>query len=348
MNPKTLKKILTQTRNERRGGAPREAWVSQNRDILLMQVRNTMDPQPANFAEKLRHVLRLFVPVEALAMAARTVGVFVLVLGTVLGGGLASVQAYRDALPGEVFYKVKMATEKVQLTLAPNDDYRARLHVEFADRRAEEIARLAEATATNETLAANAVAAFTQEVAALEQGLEALRNSDPEGVIEVAKLLERKFDVYQGMLRKAGHTLPTATKSSIAAAIDMVDGASIKAIAVIVEKHLAGDLQAPQNVLVTKFEDRLKEAEAKIANGQSGTTQTNSTKAKAAIAEAKAFLKKNDYQAALLKIGEIAELTKETEAEEAPAPETEAKTEQAPAPTASPVQADDAAGSGSR
>ncbi|MEK9152854.1 MAG: DUF5667 domain-containing protein [Patescibacteria group bacterium] len=338
MNSKTLKKTFQQIRNNERGGTPREAWVLQNRDILMMQVRNTMDPKPAGFPERLRHVLRLFVPMEAMAVAGRAMGIFVLVLGTVMGGGLASVQAYRDAFPGELFYKVKLATEKVQLTLAPNDAYRTRLHVEFADRRADEIAHLAEASSVNQIPAANTIAAFSGEVSALENGLETLRSSDPEGVVEVAKLLERKFDVYQGMLRKAGQTLPSTIKPSLAAAIDMVDGASIKAIAVIVEKHLAGDLKAPQNVLVTKFEDRLKEAEDKLSASDATPATAQKTKAKAAIAEAKALLKKNDYQAALSKMVEVADLTKETEA---PKPET-------PAPTVSSAPAADAAGSGSR
>ncbi len=263
----------------------------------------------SNFSSTVRHFFGIFMPVDAMAMTARAVGVFVLALGTLFGGGLVSAQVYRDAVPGGMSYTVKLAIERVQLALAPNDEYRVRLHTEFADRRMDEVARLAEQP-SRAHLVPQTLVAFGVEINALESGLETLRASDPKGVVETAKLMERKFAVYQNVLGKASATLPSDALAVITASRDLLDGVSIKAMAVIVEKHMAGDTEAPKTVLVTKFEEHLKVAEAKIAS-QDNAAKT--TEAKAAIAATKQLLKEEKYEAALSKMEEVVQLTNEVE-----------------------------------
>lgn len=351
MTDKELKKISQRIKNERRGGAPADVWVKNNRDILMMQVRNTMDVRPQTLGQTVRHFFDLFVPADSLMMVARAAAVFVLALGSVLGGGFASVAAYRDAIPGELFYPVKLATEKTQLVLAPNDQYRTRLHLEFAGRRVDEVARIAEDANTRADLAADVLVAFESEVVDIKNGLEKLRTSDPADVIEVAKLAERKLDTYQTTLKKAAATLPSAAKPALAKASDLIDGTAISAIAVIVEKHLEGDAQAPKNVVVVKIEDKLKEAEAKLATVTATQSEASTTKAKAAIAEAKALIQSDNYSAALTKMIEVAELTKEVEKAAEPSVSSETgKENQTPtsdtsASTGTPATADAAAGS---
>ena len=285
-----------------------------------MQVRNTVSTETKPSAlESVHRFFDIFVPMDAMLVAARGVGVFFLVLGTMFGGGLVSAQVYRDAVPGGLSYKVKVAIEAAQLALAPNDEYRTRLHTEFADRRMDEVARLAEGSALAQTHVAATLAAFDNEVAALGLGLETLKQNDPAGVVETAKLLERKMAVYQNSLRKASALLPSGSHRSVLASRNTVDGVSFKAMAVIVEHHLAGDADASRAVIVTKFEDRLKAAESNTSS---------SPQAKAAIAAAKVLIKAEKYEAALSKIVEVADLTKEEEPEvvtppaEAPAPVT--------------------------
>ena len=70
----------------------------------------------------------------AMAMAAILVVLFV-GTGTVLASGNAS--------PDEPLYSVKLAVEQVRLTLAFSDMSKGKLHIEFAERRASEIAEMA-------------------------------------------------------------------------------------------------------------------------------------------------------------------------------------------------------------
>lgn len=344
MRKQELKNIFSNIRTERRGGAPHESWVRQSRGVLLMQVRNTIatDVKPT-IGETVHRFFDIFLPVDSILVAARGLGVFLLVVGTMFGGGLVSAQVYRDAVPGGLSYTMKLAIERAQLALAPNDEYRTRLHTEFADRRMDEVSRLSEGNAAAQAHVASTLAAFNHEVAALGVGLDALKASDPAGVVETAKLLERKMAVYQNSLRKASALLPPGSLRSVSVSRDTVDTVTIKAMAVIVEYYLAGDAGASRAVVVTKFEDRIKAAEAKLE----GTTVTpKSTQAKAAIAEAKVLIEEEKYEAALSKIVEVVELTKEEEEAPAPAVEgasnTETETGAEPAPV-TPTQEEPAA-----
>lgn len=347
MNDKNLKDIFSDIKNERRGGAPHDVWVKRNRDILLMQVRNTVGSvEKPGLSANLRHLFAVFIPMETVRMTARGFAVFALAIGIALGGGLVSAQVYREASPGEALYRVRVAVERAQLALAPNDEYRTRLHTEFADRRIDEVAKLAEESADRPDLVTGVLAAFETEVTSLQTGLESLRKNDPAAAIDAAKLMERKTAVYQNALRKAAALLPPAIQPSIARTRDLVDGVTIKAMAVIVEHHLAGDSEASKNVVVTKFEERLQQAEAKLDTASLGqdvnAPAAKTVQAKAAIAAAKALLKEENYEAALSKIVEAAELTKEVEQQNVPSTETppaEGASNEAPKPEASPPPA---------
>lgn len=57
--------------------------------------------------------------------------------------GVGMVAASGDALPGDSLYAVKLAAEQVRLTLGFSDIDKAKLHIQFAERRAAEIEQMA-------------------------------------------------------------------------------------------------------------------------------------------------------------------------------------------------------------
>jgi hypothetical protein len=318
MTPRQTQNLLEKIREERLGGAPREHWVSKNREILLMQVRNTTDAEKVpTLMHMARHLFGTLFPMQTVMVTARAFGVFMLVTASVLVGGLATAQMYGDAMPGENFYGVKVAVEKLQLALAPSEEYRTSLHTEFADRRIDEIARLAESGAAGEAHLGDTLVAFEAEVAALQAGLTSINTGSGAHIAELAKTMERKMAVYQNLLRKAQATVSGPLRHAIAMTRNRVDDASISAMAIIVEKHLQGDADASRAVVVTKFEERLRLAESALPVEEDASSK--STRAKTAIAEAKALIEEENYQAALLKIAEVAELTNEEQPTDAPA-----------------------------
>jgi hypothetical protein len=62
----------------------------------------------------------------------------------ILLAGSGTVAASANSLPDEPLYAVKMATEDVQLALTTSELGKARLYAEFADRRVDEIIKMAE------------------------------------------------------------------------------------------------------------------------------------------------------------------------------------------------------------
>lgn len=366
MTKTQLHNLFQQLKNENRGGAPREDWVASTKDVLLMQMRNSTNAKKTlPIHARARHFLHIFFPADGLALAGRALGIFLLVLGTALGGGLASAQVYRDSLPGEFLYDVKLSVEKTQLFLSPSQEYRERLHAEFADRRLEELAKIVEGAAhEGDTRPLALLGAFEGELHSLETGLAELRGGNADVVLDVAKLLERKAGSYQESLHKLARLSSPADRSALIMASDLADGLTVKAVAVIVEKHIQGNASASVAVVVSKIQDRIVQAEVKLDSVGDGdqSQQTVVTKARTAIMEAKELIKEEQYEAALSKIVEVAELTKQAEGDEAaeqtPAPVSPtpaaptsgtATPEESPAPTLSPSQKEgDAAGSGSR
>ena len=320
MDHKTVKNLLTTIKNERRGGTPHGDWVTRNRDILLMQVRNTTDANAKlGTGQWVSHLFGTFFPMETALVAVRAFGIFLIMAGTVLGGGLASAQLYSDAMPGEMFYGVKVAVERAQMTLAPNREYRTRLHAEFADHRMDEVARLAEAGPAGQEHIVEVLAAFEKDIVELQDGLADMKAYDADSVVEIAKTLELKTSLYQNMLRKVALTVPPDIRIAVHTARNRADDVAIAAMAIIVEKHLAGDERSSRTVVVSKFQEQLKLAErgldTVIEEQEIYEERSSAIRAKTAIAEAKILIEEEDYTAALAKMVEVAELTKEAEAE---------------------------------
>ncbi len=282
----------------------------------MMQVRNTMDLNAKpGLGDSMRHLFGIFLPLQTLALAGRAVALFALVFATVIGGGAATANLYRAAMPGSVGYSFKLAVEKLQLAVAPTAEYRANLFAEFADRRMDEVAKLAEAgkSRTSDHLP-SVLASLSKDITGLGGALADLEKSRDAASLESAKLMERKMASYQAALSRSAALIAPSYHGDFLAVRDRVDDLSVKAMAVIVEKHLEGDSAAPRGVLVAKFEDHLNEAEAKAEQAAATASPEKTQQTKAAIAEAKQLVKEEKYEAALSKMAEVVELTKDVEA----------------------------------
>lgn len=118
---------------------------------VLQQKSAAIQPDPgfkARLHSRLEGMLRarkgkaerkLMVPVWRRGWAVAAACVLV-----VLFAGAGMVVASADALPGEPLYRVKLAGEQAKLFLAFSDEQEARLHIQFAERRAAEMAQIAQ------------------------------------------------------------------------------------------------------------------------------------------------------------------------------------------------------------
>lgn len=120
-------------------------------------------------------------PVTALASFA------VLVLG-----GLTTVSAASQSLPGDTLYSVKIVSERAQLQLT-GADKKAVLHTEFAERRLQELVKLTNDNAPNQALVASTVDAFKSEVNSATQEIQNLQTSQSEGLLAQVSAVNAKM-----------------------------------------------------------------------------------------------------------------------------------------------------------
>ncbi|HEY3081666.1 MAG TPA: DUF5667 domain-containing protein [Chloroflexota bacterium] len=111
-------------------------------------------------------------PRNHLARAAAP-ALFVALLLVLAAGG--AVDASQDALPGDTLYPVKLGAEEVRLALAADDEARARVHLELASRRADEIEQARAAGRTDAV--ATATDAFAEHVGSAERLLTSARDA---------------------------------------------------------------------------------------------------------------------------------------------------------------------------
>jgi len=110
----------------------------------------------------------------------------VAVMFVFLAGG--TVAASSGSVPGDTLYPVKTATEQVQMKLTFSKTAKAKLQARFAERRAKEMARLAEKGRTA-NLAALATR-FEAHLAKIEQLAAQIEATDPEDGERISQLRE--------------------------------------------------------------------------------------------------------------------------------------------------------------
>lgn len=112
---------------------PRSSWVKDNREVLLSQISGGTTNEKYGgygFFKKLRFTFATL-PQPAIA---------VFLIGAILiGSSVASIKAARDSKPGDSLYVAKLINEKAKFALTFSEEKKARLGLEFAGNRAEEL-----------------------------------------------------------------------------------------------------------------------------------------------------------------------------------------------------------------
>jgi hypothetical protein len=146
------------------------------------------------------------------AIAACVALVFVFAAG-------GTVAASSNSVPGDTLYPVKTATEEVQLKLTFSGTAKAKLQAKFAERRAWEMARLAEKgrTAKLAALAAQFKAHLAQ-IEKLAAQIEATDTGDGERLSELKEILYANMARDLVLLDKAEAKAPWRARGAIVVA----------------------------------------------------------------------------------------------------------------------------------
>lgn len=138
----------------------------------------------------------------------------------VAGAGVGGAQAAKDSLPDQpLLYSLKLAQEKVQLTLASSEDERVGLYLQIAGTRLQELSRATDAGKTD--LAYQLSQKYSQ---TLNQATSSLQNNGPQknaiSNTEVAGFVAQQVTSLQDLQKKA----PDGVKEALALALSAAQG----------------------------------------------------------------------------------------------------------------------------
>lgn len=202
---------------------PDANWIASSRVRLLNQIDRTTEVIPTRIFSlvHLWSVLSLIMPQRTVYAVVRPAFIFVVCFSLGTAGWLTTVSASLESLPGDTLYPVKLATEHTQVAVVEamkGSAASTELRLSFVTRRVDEVNKVVAAPAISAAARQErvdiAVENLKTEVQTVSEKLSDVKLNNPESVIHVAQVIERKVDAIQQSLEVAG-----VTTSSTAAVV---------------------------------------------------------------------------------------------------------------------------------
>ena len=152
------------------------------------------------------------------AFSLATAAIVVVVL---LGATVATGYAAQAALPGSPLHSVKTGLERVRLTLSADAAGDARLNLQFAEKRLEELDGLIEAGRFSEL--AEVAQAFEAHIQAAIAGLGAVAQSDPAEAQDLAAAVTEALSRYASLLSELAASVPTEAQAALLSALEVTN-----------------------------------------------------------------------------------------------------------------------------
>lgn len=239
---------------------PDEAWVKRTREILRMQVANSLPTERVSAGRALLvsvrsfFVKRAFPAVRGPALAISSV--FVLAFG----GSIASVSAAENSLPGDFLYSLKLATEQARLAFTSGKQEKLKLKVEFTTRRAEELKKVARTDDSSKSARVRqATEILKRDLNTLKQQLDDVKSeASPKDVADAARLVDQKSIEVVQALQETKADLSDESKKNVVEAQAAASDAGVKAIEVLNEKHNESEEVVGKEEMVQVIQDHTK------------------------------------------------------------------------------------------
>jgi len=184
----------------------------------------------------------------------------------IFGGWIASVNASFDSVPGDVLYPVKIATERMQVTLATSGQQRAKLHAEFAGRRIDELNAITSSDLEGKDVRVRvAMDGFQQEIASVNSELVSFTSSNPNEAAALAIIVDQKTDAYVVAISQTVPTVSEESKSTVAEALTAAEASNVQAINTIVQSHETNQQPKTEESLQKNLQEKLKNLETRTA-----------------------------------------------------------------------------------
>jgi len=262
---------------------PNEEWLKRNRDVLLSQIKNTVGTKSSSklSLDRVWESMSILLPHSFVYKVLRPVTVIMLILGMGIGGWIATVAASSGSLPGEWLYPAKIATEKTQVVMANvvgDKNTETNLHVEFAKRRALETQKIISTSNPDKIqIAAETVNNLKGEIQSVNNNLQEIASTtdaSAQMVKSVNQNTQQINDVLQDV--KANLLVGTSTdnlSTQVTEVNNLVKDTSVKAVEVMVAKHLQGDNSVSKDEVKQVINDQLQSAMQDVVESKDNTQQ---------------------------------------------------------------------------
>lgn len=262
MKEKEIVKILRAMGNESRYQAMSGKQQEAGRRRLMFDIGGDPDqPKQFGWQQQGQMVWHQF---KENALRPLAVGLTAFVF--MVGGWAGMVSASFDSVPGDVLYPVKIANEKAQLAMALSGERKAKLHVEFASRRLDEIVTItASDSPEKETRVKMAVENFTKEITAVSEQIDQIKAEDIASATELAKIVDRKVDEYEATISQTEADFPEENQGDVAVAKEVVNTADNQAVEVLVENHESTQEEATAADLERTFQKDYASIQSQLA-----------------------------------------------------------------------------------
>lgn len=265
MERNNLIKQLNNLKETKAGGRVRQAWVRDNRSVLMEKARHDLQSMPVGReGNQLRLALDLGAGWHRMMRPAVALAAIVLI---VFGGSVATVSASYNSLPGDTLYSVKILSEGAQLTLAAGRENKARMRMDFAGRRLDEVAKLVDSPDPDkDRKIGQAMGYFNKNIQTVNKEIDEIKQAQSKKMVEVAKDVDRRAEEYEEAIKDTISKVSVENQKEAKKAKAAVEEVSVKAVEVLVEKHLSGEGEGvTEEEVIEKISKKIKKAEDIIA-----------------------------------------------------------------------------------
>lgn len=297
---------------------PNSRWVEKNRSVLLSIIKKEVAGQSElktkNLFIQSLNLLKSNIGFIADAITPhRLIDAFgrsaiASVSGmAILLAGIAIIHSANGTVPGKILYPIKIANENMRLSWATDSVSKARLEIDFAGRRIEELEKLVNtntSNSNNQNINTATVDLKTKMQTANDHLSELNNNTDSKIAINIAKDIDKKVSQYTTSLDSMKQN-KTVNQQEISDVLVQVSDVSDTALGVMISKNSENNDAVNDLDLVEKLNNKIALIEKEASD--ISTEQV--------FNDAKELINKGDFAAAMIKIEEGKDIIKKMRAE---------------------------------
>ena len=289
---------------------PSAKWQEENRSILMNQLYSLGSNLDARETAKTKLSFKWLANLPQPAMAA-----FLIVI-VIMGGGIMSIKAAKNSVPGQALYIAKIINEKTHQAITFDQEKKARLGLTFAHNRAKELKEVLaqeDEQVENAERAQQLVVNFKKELAIAKERIVKINERAPKTIVE-----EPLNEIDANLSTDEIAVLDVEDGQMFSANLGKEENGIQIGDSEIVEEPVKEVATEPQEDTVaatepaTTTDSEQAEGQALQDGGQASTTEPVATEESAGAAdvleEAQALLETQDYDATLSKLEEADDL----------------------------------------